>query len=638
MASDLAGAAPVAAAAPSVAEVPAALLTRPDGVYFAPGVGAAALQAAVNQVFLSGAYFAGLDYAALQAALYPPPPPPSTSGAAPAGAGQAIHFATAIVPFEAQRRALYKAPKNHRDSAEYFFEQLFFEEIVLPDGTVIPERPARLDPDEFVAELWLKGIRFGVDFAAVKAAIAAAKSERITVARQRDAAPGTDAMVVEVSQDLHRSDAPRARADGRVDLLSFQNRFPQIKKNMRLLKKQPARDGSPGYELGGGPLPPAPPRDLELAHLAGAGTVVERKPDGEYLVATQDGFLSVDPKSHSISVNDKIVSMDGVSGRTTGNLELAGAYEEFGDVQEQREVSGGDITVHGNVYGNINSRGGHVALNANLVGGSVHNAAGNIEVKGVASSAVLQTRSGVITLARAENCVIAASRVVIDSASNCEIVADEVVIALAEGCAIAGHNVEIESAGPRKRIEMLIHVLVRDVGHFDQQLAELDARRAAQQQAMAPLQQEIERISLLPDVRRYLALAAKLRTHELTLTPEQGQFLRKIASAVGGELQELSRLTHERQIHETAFNLAGNERERLREQRRAAAGRARCGLHMVSGEVLVRTMPFHPDHGPLYLLPAKDIQHRLRGTAVAGKTLFAGSSGGFDWHLDADAE
>ena len=44
------------------------------------------------------------------------------------------------------------------------------------------------------------------------------------------------------------------------------------------------------------------------------------------------------------------------------------------------------------------------------------------------------------------------------------------------------------------------------------ELAELDAQRAAQQQAMVPLQQEIERISLLPDVRRYLALAAKLRT------------------------------------------------------------------------------------------------------------------------------
>jgi hypothetical protein len=36
-------------------------------------------------------------------------------------------------------------------------------------------------------------------------------------------------------------------------------------------------------------------------------------------------------------------------------------------VQEQRDVTGSDITVHGNVYGNISSRGGKVVLDKNLV-------------------------------------------------------------------------------------------------------------------------------------------------------------------------------------------------------------------------------------------------------------------------------
>jgi hypothetical protein len=55
---------------------------------------------------------------------------------------------------------------------------------------------------------------------------------------------------------------------------------------------------------------------------------------------------------------------------------------------------------------------------------------------------------------------------------------------------------------------------------------------------------------------------------------------------------------------------------------------------MVDGETLVRTMPFAPDSAALYLLPAKDIKQRLRGTPAGGQVLFADSAGGFDWHLD----
>lgn len=63
--------------------------------------------------------------------------------------------------------------------------------------------------------------------------------------------------------------------------------------------------------------------------------------------------MSVDPKTSQISINDKIVSRDGVSARTTGNLELKGDYEEFGEVQEKRVIEGEGITIHADVFGNI---------------------------------------------------------------------------------------------------------------------------------------------------------------------------------------------------------------------------------------------------------------------------------------------
>ena len=609
-----------------VAALPTGLLRRADGIYLDGTAPAATLVAAVNQVFGSPAFFSGLDYGVLMDALYPLRP--SAGGVRPP-----LRFAADIVPFDPQRQALYKAPKMGHGYAEYYFELLYLEEMEQPDGTIIPERQTRLDIDEFVADMWFKGIRFGIDVKAVAAAINASKPDRITVAQDLEPALGQDAKVVEVSQDIHRSDAPRERADGTIDLLSFQNRFPQIQQNMRLLKKVPSVAGLPGYDMAGRITPPEAPKDLELRFWAGDGTAVEQQIDGEFLVSTRVGFLNVDAKTNRISITDKIVSTEGVSGRTTGNLELAGAYEEYGDVQELRDVTGGDITVHGHVYGNIHSRGGTVVLDQNLVGGNVTNADGDITIKGVASGAIIHSRTGRITIGRAENCVISAPRVHIEEASNCEIVADDIEIQVAEGCAVAGRNVEMESCGPRKRIEMLIFVLVRDVSQFDDEIADLEARVTAFGIANETSQAEIDRISQLPDVRRYLALAAKLRTQELMLTPEQGQFLRKIAAAVQDEVQAIAKANLDLQVGQTQYKLLRDRADRVIAQKAEVAGYARCGLHKVDGETLVRTMLYQGGSEPLYLLPAKDIKQRLRGAPSGGEVLLAASQGTLDWHL-----
>ena len=610
----------------AASSLPIGLDKREDGIYIDLGMSKPALAAAVTHVFRSGCFLAGLDYPVLIKALY---------GVGPdLGNRQAARLADDMRLFDAARLALYKKPKMGRGYAEYYFEQLYFEETMLPDGTVLPERPARLDIDEFIAAMWNEGIHFGIDVAAVATAMAASRPERITFATDLEPEPGQDATVVEVSQDLHRSDAPKMRADGRVDLQSFQNRFPQIKANMRLLKKLPPVPGLPGYDLSGRKTDPEAPRDLKLDFYAGEGTRAEMQADGEYLVSTREGFLSVDPKSSRIAITDKIVSKEGVSGRTTGNLELAGAYEEYGDVQEQRDVTGSDITVHGNVYGNIVSRGGTVVLDKNLVSGRVHNAAGSISIAGVASNSVIHTDSGQVTISRAENCVITGSRIKIHEASNCEIAGDEIFIEVAEGCAVAGRNVEIESAGPRRRIEMLIYVLVKDVTRFDQEIAELDQRIAAFEQANQASEQEIERIAAQPDVRRYLALADKLRNQELVLTPEQGQHLRKIASAVAADTLALQKLKQDLQAGQTQVKLLQDRLARVIEQKVEEAGIARCGLHMVSGETVVRTMSFGGDVTVLTALAPKDLKQRLRTTSSGGELLFLDSAGSLDWHLN----
>ena len=359
------------------------IVKRRDGVYADPSVLGTTFSAAVDSIFSNNSYFSDINYGVLIKVIYNigPDLPRSASGEV------MIRFASDILPFDPMRRALYKAVKISNGTAEYYFEPAYLNDPADPDGA---GTPASLDVDEFIADMWSKGIRFGIDVHALKAAIDGGKSERVIVARRLDAVPGIDAHIIEVSSDLHRSDAPRQLANGKLDLMAFQNRFPQIKKGVRLLKKVPRADGKTGFELSGIPLEPPVPSDIELGPMAGAGTVIDISAEGEFLVSLQAGFLNVD-STHGgqLSVGDKIVSRDGVSAKTTGNLQLTGDYEEFGEVQEKRVIEGEGITIHADVFGNIVSRGGTILLNHNLVGGTAHNARGDIRIKGVASGAVV---------------------------------------------------------------------------------------------------------------------------------------------------------------------------------------------------------------------------------------------------------
>ncbi|WP_229507681.1 flagellar assembly protein A [Massilia sp. Dwa41.01b] len=361
---------------------------RADGVYADPAVLGTTLLAAVDALLRGGSFFRGLNYPVLIKALYDSGP------ALPVGPGgeALVRLADDILPFDASRRGLYRSVKIRDGQAEYCFEPVF---ATAADG--MGEQPTRLDVDEFVADMWQKGIRFGIDIAAVKQGIDHPNTGRIVVARRLEPEAGQDATVVEVSDDIHRSDAPRQLANGKLDLMSFQNRFPQVPAGACLLQKLPPRPGAPGFELSGIRIEPAAPNELDFAAYTGAGTRIERLAGGEYLVATRTGFLNVDPKTHQVSIDDKVISRDGVSARTTGNLQLSGDYEEFGEVQEKRVIEGNSITVHADVYGEVVSRGGSVRLCANLVGGSAHNKRGDIRVDGVTSNAVIAASAGSVT-------------------------------------------------------------------------------------------------------------------------------------------------------------------------------------------------------------------------------------------------
>ena len=600
------------------------IFRRRDGVYADPTMLGKTFLVAFDYVLQGGFYFTDIDYALVIKALYDCGPDLPRSGSGE----PMVRFASDVAPFDPARRDLYKAVKINGGVAEYYFEPVFLHDPDNPDSN---GTPTTLDVDEFIADMWGKGIRFGIDVAAVREAIASGKAERVTVARRLDAAPGTDAHIIEVSEDIHRSDAPRQLANGKLDLMSFQNRFPQIRENVRLLKKVPRVAGVVGFELSGIPLEPAMPADIDMAPMAGLGTEIQHLRDGEFLVSIVPGFLSVDPKTKQISIGDKIVSREGVSTRTTGNLQLTGDYEEFGEVQEKRVLEGEGIVIHADVFGEVISRGGTVILHRNLVGGSARNARGDIRVKGIASGAVVQASSGEVVMNRAENCVISGTRVVLEHAVNCEIIADEVEIGQAEGCAVAARRIAIQSVAPRKQSEMLLYVLRPDSGKIDEVLKAMGTRVAEFEALVAKHKAELERMTSEPEVRKYVMLAAKIRKQELTLTPEQEPQFQRMALAVGPALKAIAKVSLDVKAAETERQAGAALVAQLQQQRSDSEGVGSVKVRMVQGDTIVRVMGFNPDGSATYDIAPKDIKLKLRTAGACGERIFSGSQGTIDW-------
>jgi hypothetical protein len=300
-------------------------------------------------------------------------------------------------------------------------------------------------------------------------------------------------------------------------------------------------------------------------------------------------------------------------------------------VQEKRVIEGEGIIIHADVFGNIISRGGTVLLNRNLVGGTAHNARGDIKVRGIASGAVVQASSGEVVMNRAESCVISGTRVTIEHAVNCEIIGEDVMIGQAEGCAIAGRHVTIESAGPRKQSEMVVYALRPDSAQIDEVITLMTARVEEFAALAARRKAEMERMTSEPEVRKYVMLASKIRKKELTLTPEQVPVFQKMALAVGPALKAIAKVSLDVKAAETELDAGRSLVAQLVQQRSDSDGVSQVSVKMVQGDTVVRTMKFNPDGSSTFDIPAKEIKLRLRAAAPTGEVIFSGSSGRIDW-------
>jgi uncharacterized protein (DUF342 family) len=610
------------------------------------------LRVAVDRIFTSGTYFLDLDYPRFLKLLYGTDLEEARQPGAGGESTSLIRFADDIVAFLPERKDLYKGVKISDGEAEYFFEPVYLESTVEEslygedkDGARVVvgfenkkiSELAALTVDEFIADMWLKGICYGIDVDAVRTAIKTGAAGRVVIARRLEAVPGKAADIQELTKELHRDDAPKELPNGRLDLRQFTNRFPQINKRVRLLKKIPRVLGEVGYELTGNPIDPPLPKDFDLTALSGPGTAVETIGGVEFIVSQQDGFLNIDTKTNQISITEKIINREGVSVRTTGDLLLTGdEYEEHGEVQEKRTIEGNNIVMHADVFGTVSSRGGTILLKSNLVGGSAINREGDITIEGVASGAVLQTRKGTITLKRADNCTIIGTRVIIEKATNCDVLSDEISITEASGCAIVGKAISLGNAGTHKQSEMLVFVQVPDLAEFDRKIGAIKDKIAEIELSTTKKSQALEGATSQPEVKKYLLLAAMLKKGEITLTPEQQGNLQNLAATVNPTLRLVAKINAEIKLSFAEKSELADQAALLAQHKKDAEEGASCSIADITGEILVRTLKVTPDNvTALYDLPPKNLRAALRGSSITGERVYSGHSGSLDWKFTA---
>ena len=598
-----------------------------------------------DRVFTNGSYFAGLNYAVFMNLLYGNEPL-ATLGK---GADE-VKIADSIAIFAEERQGLYKGLKIERrgDLAEYLFEPVFIEtgkeEPVygLPDkdgvAPIIKYRrttvqvPARINFDEFVASLWLKGLRFGIDEKVVREAISTGMTGRVNIAAQRLPTDSKDAEIREESDRLHQDRSPLVLPNGRIDIRRAKNRFPQVSKDMLLLRKIPRRLGLPGYSVTGGVIEPRPPKDIRLESLAGEGTRIEHTTTGDVLMASRDGFLSVDTHSGLLRVSTKIENREGVSIKSTGgDISLdVNDFTEFGEVQEKRVVEGVNLTFNSSVFGTVISRNGTIQINGNLSGGRAQAINGHINIKQKAINARIEALDGDIHLHIAEECSIIGRHVTVAHAVNCEIVGEQLQIGLAEGCALAGKVIEVERSNIRKFNETVISVVLPDLPALDRKLTETKAHEAQLQQDMQLKLRRLIETQSNDGFANYLALKAKIEAWTVHLSTEQQEGWGKLVARYAPLLHGVEEQTKKLQDLQAEILV-------LEEQRMSAGTTESCQVKTVLGDTVVQKLVSGTGLAAFYRLSGQQLGVVLRQVKEGCSRIFSGSHGAVAYASQTDA-
>lgn len=611
---------------------------KPDGVFvrIVSGPGHDRLLKDVDTLFRQGFLFEEVDYPILMAILF-------TTEYFEHRPLQEVRVASRLARFDPERQSLYREVMVEEDGsvAEYFFEsiqipQILNQPIYSTDGDrkkqilgyheITCLAPAQLNFDEFVAALWVKGVRFGLMEEVIRKHLHEQTTVRTVIARALDPTESFDAQVIEVSEKMHQDRSPFILANGRTDMRRAKNHFPHVNKGEVLLQKAPPVAGHFGFSVTGEPIAPRPPEDLDLASLCGAGTEITKNAKGEFLVAGMNGFVTIDPTTEAICLSASLENRTGVNMRSTGDLHIhVKEFKEHGEVQEGRMIEGQNMSFMASVYGTVIARGGDLSLCGNISGGNAQSLGGNIRVEGKAINSLIEARDGEIVLNYAEDCTIIGESVTVKHAINCDVLSTRVNILLAEGCMIMGKHLDLATLGSTKYMDSVVFIVLPDTDEIDQQLEQERAHLSETHLLLSRKFQQITRDNPDPLLQKYIRMQEALVKGTLTLSDNDKRAVELLGKKFSSLLSPLSLLQEKSQ--QGLLRLQKLEADRL-----ACNSLEHCHIKTIRDHIKVELL--HSNRGLGHFFQAmkrREIKTTLKQLALRGNPLYQADRGSYTW-------
>ena len=628
--------------AEAITPLPSFVLRRADGLFINPKAleNADRFMKFVERIFGDASFFHDLHHANFERLLYDDWPLSNMS--------EPLRLAADIRSFEPARQRIYKGFATSSDGrlAHYLFELVFIDTDETLDGAATESSPtplakslvATLCFDEFVAHAWKNGVRYGIDAARVREAIEKSERGRMVVASWREPKPGVDAGIEEKCTSLHRDDSPTLLANGQLDLGRFRNRFPQVRAGEPLFRKTPRTPGDPGRKVCGTPVECEVPKDFDIALLAGPGTRLENREDGQTIVAAITGFVDIDKSSHRIAICEKMVGREGVSMRTTGNLRLSGeGYEEYGEVDAKRVIEGKDMTFHANAYGNLISSGGTITIGQNLISGKVSNPGGQVLARGLASASAIGAPGGTLRLQRAEGCVIWANRVEIEHAVCCEIFATKVRAGNAEGCTITTQCADIGVSSAYKGRENAVTLLIPSQEEDMVKCAEAQKHLELLHSRLKTVTAEKGSLEKNKAFGEFLKLQSGIARGKIKVLAEHAAGFRQMHARMAPANQQYQATVLELDaLHQEiakARELLSSLQAML-----LSAKPTRCAIASINGETMVQSLHDAPNENLLDGTRLQQIRSWMKSNKQSHQRLYSGDSGNFLWQTRPGTE
>jgi uncharacterized protein len=322
-----------------------------------------------------------------------------------------------------------------------------------------------------------KGIVFGLKVEAIRDIVHNALYDReVVIAEGRMPVDGENARLI-FEVDLEKGSRPAEQQGGKVDYRNISS-IIQVGQGQVIARKEPPGKGTPGIDVTGKEIPPAPGVDIIVK--PGKNTMLSE--DGKYLKSTKSGYIY--RQGDIINVGEQLTIKKDVD-FSVGNIKYSGDVEVDGNILPGFTVeTDGNIVIKGEAESaKIISRTGSITIEKGVIGKNDMFVTAKKEINiNFAQAAVIGTE-GMFNIGK--YCL------------HCSVTCDSAIgsqphAAIIGGTLTAFSKIEIDTVGNEKGVETRLLVVDKEEQAINDKMKELTLLQKKLETEIEPIKRQLK--------------------------------------------------------------------------------------------------------------------------------------------------